>query len=424
MGSTQQHLSLLDGSGDDVGIFNPTLAPLFAGTNKAGIDWLCPGCDTVLAIDLYVGQLFDLGIRCPKCEVIGIAPKRPPGQAIPAAAVVPPGRFLISDTINIAHASLISEQTLADYSTEVGIGIAGEGVKTDPTALREFAQEIRELLGVRYEKLQKSDLAGKASKTPPSKRHPLIVLIEEADTLANNMESNDESSNMITIDGDVLAELLWDVVLFRRWKNHPAFPELIQAITDVDEVRHTTMLLLVASYLTDSGNGVEIVYGEHGDGRIPDLRLRPSLTEYVGIELKTPQAFRAPKKQPIEYSQAVKEIELQLDKAASSKKGQLDPSSTGIVTIGAYSLSPESFAILKTAAAYVLQKQHGQKRKSHVAGVFLASIGWEAPARIISPGQTTYFSPTCNCELIQHPGYQGNVQIGQSEMPTFNLPTS
>lgn len=58
----------------------------------------------------------------------------------------------------------------------------------------------------------------------------------------------------------------------------------------------------------------------------------------------------------------------------------------------------------------------------HVIGIMTAVHGWTGPDGTVHGGQSIEFSPHWNMELIQYPGYEGSIEIGQGELPGFTTP--
>src|SRR5262249_39818422 len=197
----------------------------------------------------------------------------------------------------------------------------------------------------------------------PASRHRLIELIENAVATAADLDQGGQFVN-----GDYLSELYMCVSLFTRWRNHPAYPHLLKTLADGQEVQHTIMLLAVASYLADAGNGVGIVFRQ-SNRRMPDLWLTPRLTERLNLEVKTPTELRGPRNTTITGNDAEKLISRLLKKAASGESGQLDQRHSGTLAIGGFHLDSRSFDILVRAATRVLASQSSQKQ--HLAALLI-----------------------------------------------------
>ena len=271
--------------------------------------------------------------------------------------------------------------------------------------------EASTLLGERFAHLKAADERGQSSPTPPASRHRLIELIDNAAATAADLDQGGR-----IVNGDLLSELYTRVSLFTRWRHHPAYTHLLKTLADGPEVQHTIMVLAVASYLADAGNGVGIVFRQDNQ-RIPDLWVTPSVTERLNLEVKTPTELRGPRTTTITSDDAEKLISRQLKKAASSGSGQLDQHYSGILAIGGFHLGPRSFDILVHAATRVLASQ--SSRKKHLAAVLIIELSYGVITvidPIAGPGHAI-FQPSLRAELIRHPGYRGSLDIRSNAAP-------
>jgi hypothetical protein len=117
-----------------------------------------------------------------------------------------------------------------------------------------------------------------------------MELISYAEETARVLETRTPGAT-VSLDGDKISELHGTVEMFNRWRNHPAWPQLVHTLAAETEGPHSLILLTAASYLSDSGNGVGIIF-KKAVGRIPDLWIEPDLAQRVNIEIKTPQVLR------------------------------------------------------------------------------------------------------------------------------------
>ena len=187
---------------------------------------------------------------------------------------------------------------------------------------------------------------------------------------------------------------------------------LVDTLAIETEGLHTVMLLAVASYLVDAGNGVGIVI-DHGGGRVADLWVEPVLTERLDVEIKTPQALRGPRATHLEDDEAEQLIYRRLMRAASTKSGQLSPDYSGVLAIGGYHLQEGSLSVLEAAAERVLTRQ--KDRKGHLAALVIFEVSY----RFINleDGALLSFTPTLESRLIRHPGYEGALEFRRDEVP-------
>lgn len=266
-------------------------------------------------------------------------------------------------------------------------------------------------MGDGYQALDAAYRRGLESPTPPPRRHRLLELIDFARDAAGRLES-DAGSATVELDGNALADLVTTASVFDRWRYHPAYRRIVSSLQNADDVQHAVMTLLVASYLVDGGNGVGVVDDNGVEGRIPDIWVTPTVTERLDLEVKTPLVLRALGKLP-SHEEAVGIIESQLDEAASSKRGQLNPANSGIVAIGAFHMGQGGLDILEAATRFVLDRQRAQQRKPHVAAVLLCELSYHATTEIDAAGrvQRISFVPTMDHRLVYHPGYSGGLTI-------------
>jgi hypothetical protein len=280
-----------------------------------------------------------------------------------------------------------------------------------PPGLRALASQAKDLLGEEYAALQTADRRGQASPTPPPRRHRLIDLIAFAEDTATAIETFG-AATATTVDANRLAELVGTVAMFARWRNHPAWPELVHSLSTQTEGQHALMLLVIASYLVDAGNGVGIV--PHGmKGRISDIWVEPSLVERLHLEVKTPQALRGPRATHITGPEAENVVERILKKAASTARGQLDPRHSGIVAVGGFHLGAGALDCLADAARRVLNRQAQAERKGHLAAVVVSELSYETRTVRQPDGsaELVHFSTTLTTRLVRHPGYRGELSI-------------
>lgn len=422
MNAKIQSLARHDSKESGWAVFQPETGPAFVGNLHHGFSWTCAHCGAVLVNNVHERQILDVLFRCPKCNSLSESPNRLPGEPVPAmTTLVPPGSYRLSAAVDLADKPVLvaGQSALLAYSKETGARhgaphqILASGGPSELTAasIRSLARDAKALLSVRYARLAAADRRGISSSTPPSRRHRLMELIELAEESAQRLESNGESVT-INLDGDGLAELVATVSVFDRWQHHPAYPRLVDSLQNQDEVQHAVMTLLIASYLVDAGNGASVVDDDGVRGRIPDIWVVPTLTERLELEVKTPLRLRAPATMP-SSREVARIVEHQLDKAASSKRGQLNPDHSGIVAIGAFHLPKGGLDLLEAAASLVLDRQ--RERKRHVAAILLCELTWMTTTEVdaATGTQKIAFAPIMEHRLVYHPGYSGSLKIAE-----------
>jgi hypothetical protein len=394
----------------------PDVAPAFVGNAQSGTDWCCPRCNAILVEAAYEAQFLDVLFRCPGCGEIGASPIRQAGQPLAGRPLLtPPGRYRLGSAVDLTNkpVMMVGQQALEGYLAETGrlpAGASPQALPTTltPTSLRQLAAQAKGLLGARYSPLLAADRRGLASATPPPQRHRLVELIAFAEDTAAVLETSDGATR-VEVGGDRLSELVATVALFDRWRNHPAWPELVRSLVTPAEAQHAVMLLVTASYLVDAGNGVGIVTQDSSGRRIADLWVDPSLAERLHLEVKTPQALRGPRVTALELTEAEALVETLINKAASTARGQLDPRHPGMLAIGGFHLGPGGLDLLADAGRRVLERQARQGRKRHLAALVVSELSYEATA--------AGFSTMLNRRLIRHPGYAGALTIDENSQP-------
>jgi hypothetical protein len=288
----------------------------------------------------------------------------------------------------------------------------------DRDFLMGLADEAAQLLGKKYSALRASDERGQASPTPPPMRHRLIELIEYA-RMAANLAGTGSSEIYSDLYYRQLSELNAITSLFRRWQKHPAWPQLVVSLTSDTEMQHSVMLLAVASYLTDTGNPVGIVFRQIA-GKIPDMWIEPVLGERLNIEIKTPLQFRAPKERPTVDS--MREIIARLvNKSASSRHGQLAPEHSGVLAIGAFHLGQGALDELCATGQSVLSRQ--KNRKHHLAGLAFSELSYLITDVTDASGRPQkQVMASLQTRLVRHPGYTGHLAAREGTPPWDDWP--
>jgi hypothetical protein len=114
---------------------------------------------------------------------------------------------------------------------------------------------------------------------------------------------------------------------------------------------------------------------------------------------------------PPAQAELMRIVESQIDKAASTKRGQLDPNESGILAIGAFHLRPAFIDDLEAAVATVLSKQ--RSRKPHLLSVVVGVIGYHGTTTVDENDRVTMkdFQPHVIFRVVKHPGYKGPLTL-------------
>jgi hypothetical protein len=241
----------------------------------------------------------------------------------------------------------------------------------------------------------------------------LISYAEEAATLLEKQQQGET----IHLDGPRLNELCGTISMFDKWRNHPAWPQLVRSLATEAEGPHSLMLLTAASYLNDSGNGVGIVF-KQAAGRVADLLVQHDLTQRVSVEVKTPQMFRNIWPSRLSVSDAETIIARNIDKAASPKRGQFAGGS-GVLAIGTFHLPTGGLDQLTSITRRILERQARQGRKPTLVGVLMCEFGFTMTGTGNGDPNSSGFTTTLEHRLVGHPGYKGTVQIVEGRPRQF-----
>jgi hypothetical protein len=392
--------------GDDIdGGFAPTSLPLARGNAPAGETWICL-CGASVATNLHPRQLLNIGIDCPLCRRELRTPKRAVGEPIGGRPMhLSTGRYRIEKTLDVGDVAIVGTSALAGYGRETGLQIPGvfrptpiwEPTAIDAPTIRRLGRELVTLLGTNYAKLHAADLRGRRSATPPRQRQRVIQLIR----FAEETEKFGLGGG-ITIDGDMLSELICLTTMMKRWRNHPGWHVFVQSLTHESEPLHSVMLLTVASYLADSNNGVGL-HLETARGKVPDLWLAPGLTERVDVEVKTPQRLRSPDL-PLSPEECVDCVVQTMRKASKQLRG-----ANNLLVIGGFHLGT-SIDRMEAAAHAVLASSAA---RANYVGILIADITFESKHNAFKQYSLSY-EAGMEPRLVTHAGYTGALTIGRA----------
>jgi hypothetical protein len=406
-----------DGPTDDLCVVNlVTDGPAFKGDLDVGINWRCSNCNALIAKAVYASQLLNLLFRCYSCRQVGASPVREAGQPLAGRPVVlDRGEFYLK-TVDVTGkpTPIAGYQARLGYLNETAAPsipfATATGGKTELSAplLRELASRAITLLGPNYRHLKASAKKSAASRTPKRSQPRLMELISYAELAADTLEAR-ELGTQVDLDADQLSELYGTITMFDRWRNHPAWPQLANTLASVTEGPHSLMLLTAASYLSDSGNGVGIVFKKTTQ-RIPDLWIEPDLAQRINIEVKTPQAFRGSRIGSLSTNEVETVLVRQIDKAASSHGGQLGTRIPGIVAIGLFHLPAGGLDRVLSGTERVLARQARMHRKPNLVGVLLSEFGFTIGMANVNT-RSLGFTATLTNRFVPYRGYRGTVKI-------------
>jgi hypothetical protein len=327
--------------------------PAFVGdATDLSYDLNCLKCGSILIKKVHNRQILGLVIEC-TCGQQNKTQDRFPGEPISSRCVlINFGKYLISSSISVEERPVqtVGESAMAAYRREVGYRQnedANEPMSLlDAGFLRERADQAVTLMGKETYKRKLSALRKSAqSRTPMNKVNRLVELIEYARETAVRLQKAG-SDLPVSIDGDRISELISITAMFRRWEKHPALSDLRKTLADSDNVYHSMMQLIVASYLVDNNNGVSLVFENVEGKRIADIYVRPTFVEDLYVEVKTPVALHGPLNAPLSLRDADNLIEKYLS-AVSTKRGQVDENDSAILAICGLHLSAKAIKHLR-----------------------------------------------------------------------------
>src|SRR5262249_32956656 len=149
--------------------------PVFSDTWPTGINYRCGHCGRmVLVVGVADDQLWDICFECFGCKRLSVSPSLPPGMALPLSCLrFPQARYRIDLMSDMRRGVFAGETAVARRVAEAGrkcatFGRNIMGVGTlDADLLRSWVQQLRDLLGAKYDKLYLSDKRATTSPTPP-----------------------------------------------------------------------------------------------------------------------------------------------------------------------------------------------------------------------------------------------------------------
>jgi hypothetical protein len=387
--------------------------PAFVGDQESGYSLDCKKCGQILIKHVYDRQIVGLFIECSSCKTITPTQQRGAGEAIPTRRVqILNGDYNFSGAVDVKSKpqAIVSENALSDYHREVGYKYISStsSEELDETFLSGLADKAIDLLGEAVYKRHLSTIKqSSTSKTPKANHHRLVELTQYA--LESVEKLGKAAGKEVVISGDLIAELWAIVTLFGRWQQHPAWEELKKSLANSNDVQHNLIQLATASALADQDNGVGIIFGV-SSGRIPDLYIRLTYEERLEAEVKTPVALHGPVN-GLSVDEAVKIIERQLNKGASAKTGQINPSASGLFVLGGFHIERELMPTLEDAARNILERQ--KDRKGHLMAMVICILSYEYSTILDQSGQiiTKSFRPVFVIKTIEHPGYKGQLKL-------------
>jgi hypothetical protein len=203
--------------------------------------------------------------------------------------------------------------------------------------------------------------------------------------------------------------------LLDRWKHHPLYPDIIQALHS--EYVHTFIGLAAASFLEDAGNGV--IWQKTGAGRAADLLIIIRPQEYIGVEIKVPTALCTPKS-TLSDSETRSLVKTALKRAGTGVSGQLSPTRPGLLVIGGFHLRHQDIDTLARAATHLLEKAARAHHHAHLLGIMVIDVGVLLEFKE-SPNTEFVRKPSSlvKTRIVNHLGYHGDVKLSTAQASTL-----
>lgn len=221
------------------------------------------------------------------------------------------------------------------------------------------------LIGKPLERLISRHAAAVASGVRPRHRHRLIELLlrlRAAADLSNELLIGAAAANA--------AELNAALDLYDEWNQSPAWPDFQRALCSPRDYLHAFGTLSVANMLRLHHPAVELL-ATSGAGRTPDLMLRIPNQHGLAFEVKAPQAIWQ-RDSALDVREAMWIVRNCLSSAGTGAGGQLAAGRPGILVIGGFLLSQDTFNVLQHGAEVVLQTQ--DPRRPDLLGIALFNL--------------------------------------------------
>jgi hypothetical protein len=367
---------------------------------KYNLGTLSCTCGNILAEDIPLQSIGDIGLRCFQCNEVLSVPSRPLSAPLPMfVKVLPPGEYVVSphDSFGpLAHVYL---------STRNAEDIARAHTPQPPlfpSASRQSIQWLRDVVnsatGNQLEKDIVSTLRARQHGKNAKIEYPLAwaILITE-EVLRSDARARDRAALSISY---VLAASQ----LLQRWRGHPDYFLLAKELRD--NLYHGLGMLVALQHFTQHhvpigfgdpwpvSTSSQVVQGEQR--RFPDLYVPCDANLMISVEIKAPKSL-----QWEERLSDVKKLRSVLDKQLRDARGQMI-SRNGVVVITFFSENRKFFEKVIRCAEELLRRGQVSSHIHHVGlqGIFPPSAG-------IQPMGLPDGSSLVGIEYIQNPSYRG-----------------
>lgn len=332
--------------------------PAFEGLGTD--DFVCSNCGNILAKNLDTRSLAAVDIECRACGVVTRTASWPDNETMPFHILLLSlgKKYLLNTPLKLNNRLVITcEQEVARIKAITGSKKAGNDLVT-------LSHEVLDTLVLELNIYTNGDFEKNLTRTLNARKKGNMRFLDFplAWAIAHLRARLDENFiDVQSIDKIAIQYLQQYRETNSRWKHHPLFTSIVRAICS--EFHHFITMLITACYLEDSGNRIGLTDSESAKGRSPDLYINTELNERVSIEVKAPKVFLWPQE-----NKNSSEFERSIFSALQSARGQITGSS-GLVVIGANSLSPDFEELFKKAIVKVLQEKNISSRIEAVISV-------------------------------------------------------
>ena len=190
----RRRLAPVESAGATEVLVQESVAPVLRDDWPDGFDYVCGHCGKmVLASCVVDDQLWDLAFQCFGCKGVSLSPALAAGMALPPRTVLlPPGLSPITNGIDLHRLVMVGQAAVDRRQAVTGPKGATFGQLpnrprppvSDAEHLQGLIEQVRQLLGATFDTLDLSDRRGRESATPPKKRHPLMVVVQDIRTVS------------------------------------------------------------------------------------------------------------------------------------------------------------------------------------------------------------------------------------------------
>jgi len=310
--------------------------PVLRFEEEGGAPLVCGHCNECLLIENFIpDRLVDAVIVCRACGGETRTAKLSPGETLPNVVVVfgSSGPMAIEGPVTVPRGGMAVS---VKYAEAVVAATKPKPRAIDPPvtlikeSLDDLVQDLDTRSGGRFAKHMRSAWKAVDHKREDSNANPLARSLVH---LKRKLIAQKPELNLADSETRVAVSIVsgYRHVLY-RWGDHPRFPRM--AIHLCSEYLHTFGQLILAGYLSDSGNAVGIEVASKNPGA--DLFIRLNACDRLGIEVRAPGALQRPSR-PLTFKRLQDIVEDAIDDARDRKQiSRGNPGVLGLVSTGAF----------------------------------------------------------------------------------------